>query len=563
MADGTQHAFNFPRSELHSALFPDEITVDFFAGGGGQSEAMEQATGRPVDIAVNHDHLAIGMHAANHPFTHHEEADVWAVNILKKVAGRLVGWFHASPDCTDHSQAKGGQPRDSATRSLTWVVKKVAGTLAKHGLAPRIISLENVKQILKWCPLVAKRDPATGRVVTLDVVIDPVTGRKGYRVADPGERVPRQRQYLVPDKRRLGKTWRQFVAALRALGYVVEWRVLRADAYGAGTDRERLYMIARRDGAPIVWPKPTHGHAPGLQPPKGGADSIIWSLLGRSIFNRPRPLRPNTIIRLLDGAQRGAWPEPYIAALEALRDGRSPRLDVSAEEAEAIAQAFGHRAGLIMATGSGGVARPVQRPVPTITTGGNGAAPHFIRPIIVYKHESKGGRQGRPVDEPFPTVTQCGGGFLAEPIIAPYYGSGSGRTGQPCSRKLPTVTTKARFGLAEPVIISTCNSSSRGVRLATDKVRTITTARGGDQALAEPVLHGYQIDVLYRMLVERELYNATGFPPDYIIDRTARGERLTRAAATRMVGNAVSPPPMVAIIRANLDPAVMPARIAA
>jgi DNA (cytosine-5)-methyltransferase 1 len=563
MADGSQQGFNFPRTAIFSALQPDEITVDFFAGGGGASEAMEQATGRPVDIAVNHDHLAIGMHAANHPFTQHMEADVWAVNILREVAGRSVGWFHASPDCTDHSQAKGGQPRDRATRSLTWVVKKVAGTLARHGLAPRIISLENVKQILKWCPLVAKRDPVTGRVVTLDVVIDPITSRKAYRVAEPGERVPLQNQYLVPDKRRVGKTWKQFVTSLRDLGYVVEWRVLRADAYGAGTDRERLYMIARRDGAPIAWPEPTHGHQPGQEPPMCGADSIIWTLLGHSIFNRPRPLRPNTIIRLLDGARRAAWPEPYIAALEALRDGRSPRQTVTAAEAEAIAQAFGHQPGLIMATGSGGVARPVQRPIPTITTGGNGAAPHFIRPIIVYKHESKGGRQARPVDEPLPTVTQRGAGFLAEPIIAPYYGSGSGRTGQRCSRKLPTVTTKARFGLAEPVIISTCNSSARGVRLSTDKLRTITTARGGDQALGEPVLQGFEIDILYRMLVERELFNATGFRPDYIIDRTARGERLTRAAGIRMVGNAVSPKPLAAIIRVNLDSTAAPERLAA
>ena len=553
MADGTQQSgFNFPRNALVSALRPGEIVVDFFAGGGGASEALRQALGRDPDIAVNHDHLAIGMHAANHPFTHHEEADVWAVNILRQMAGRLVGWIHASPDCTDHSQAKGGQPRCHETRSLSWVVLKVAGTLSKHGLAPRIISLENVKQILKWGPLIAKRDKATGRVVKLDGT-----------VAAPGERVPLREQSLVPDPRQVGRTWNQFVAALRVLGYIVEWKKLRANDYGAGTDRERLFMIARRDGQPIVWPAPTHGHNAGQQQPSTAADSIDWSLMGRSIFNRPRPLRPNTIRRLLDGALRGNWPQPYIDALVALRDGKTPKLDISADQAREIAERFGHKAGMVMAVGGGGVARDVSRPVPTITTGGAGASPHFIRPIIVHRNNSAGGRGARLVDEPMPPATTAGAGFLAEPILAPYYGSGSGTTGKSCCQPMPTETTKARFGVAEPVIVSTCNSSSAGVRLATNPLRVITTARGGDMALAEPVVTGYSIDILYRMLVERELFNAQGFPPDYVIDRTASGKRITRGAAIRMCGNSVSPPPLCALARANLDTAEVPQRMAA
>lgn len=249
MADGgKQSGFNFPRNQLVSALRPGEIVVDFFAGGGGASEALRQALGRDPDVAVNHDPQAIGMHAANHPFTQHLPADVWEVDILREVAGRPVGWFHASPDCTHFSQAKGGQPRSKATRSLSWVVLKVAGKLARAGLTPRIISLENVKQIQGWTRLVAKRDKATGRVVKLD-----------GSVAARGERVPVRDQFLVPDKKRMGSTWRQFVAALSALGYVVEWRMLKACDYGAGTSRERLFLIARRDGSPICWPEPTHG----------------------------------------------------------------------------------------------------------------------------------------------------------------------------------------------------------------------------------------------------------------------------------------------------------------
>lgn len=543
MADGSsQSGFNFPRrTALVSALRPGEIVVDFFAGGGGASEGLRMALGRDPDVAVNHDPLAIGMHSANHPFTHHLPADVWTVDILSEVAGRRVGWFHASPDCTHFSQAKGGQPRDQATRSLSWVVLKVAGRLARRGLAPRIISLENVKQILSWGRLIAKRDKATGRVLKLDGT-----------VAAVGERVPRQQQYLVPDPRHAGRTWLRFVASLRGLGYAVDWKKVRADDFGAGTDRERLFMLARCDGEPLVWPEATHGPAP-RQPRVTAADSIDWTLMGSSIFDRKRPLRPNTIRRLLDGACRGQWPRPYIDALVALREGKTANLAVTPEQAEEIAQRFGHQAGMVMAIGSGGVARDVVRPVPTITTDGAGAAPHFIRPVIVHKHNSAGGRGARSVDERVPTILTAGAGFLAEPIIAPYYGSGSGTTGQPCSKSLPTVTTKGRFGLVEPVVVSTCNSSSSGVRLSADALRTITTARGGDMAVAEPVLVEYRIDILYRMLVERELFNAQGFPRDYIIDRTADGRRITRGAAIRMVGNSVSPLPLAAIARANLD----------
>lgn len=284
-----QGLFNFPHKALVSALRPGEIIIDFFAGGGGASTALETALGRAVDIALNHNELALAMHAVNHPFTRHECADVWNAVVCELVAGRPVGWFHASPDCTHFSQARGGQPRSKAVRALSWCVIKVAGQLAKVGRAPRIISLENVEQILQWCPLVAKRDPATGRVVTLDEVVDPDTGRLINRIADPGERVSVWNQALVPDRKRLGQTWRHFIDGLRGLGYAVEWRKMVASDYGAGTSRKRLFLIARRDGLPIVWPEPTHGTKPGQLPLVTAAQCIDWSLPCRSIFgHRPR-----------------------------------------------------------------------------------------------------------------------------------------------------------------------------------------------------------------------------------------------------------------------------------
>lgn len=301
MADGSR-TFNFPLPQ-RSALRPGEIVVDLFAGGGGASEGLKQALGIDPALAYNHDRDAIGMHAANHPLTAHHQEDIWHADPRADVAGRPVGWFHASPDCTHFSQAKGGQPRNGKIRSLSWVVLKWVGQLARVGCAPRIISLENVREILAWGPLVAKRDKATGRVLTLDKVPDPTSGRMVYRVAGHGERVPVERQQLVPDKPHAGRTWRQFVGALEALGYVVEWRILIAADYGAGTSRRRLFLCARRDGAPILWPEPTHG--PGREHSHvTAAECLDFSIPCPSIFDRRKPLADATLRRIARGVKR-------------------------------------------------------------------------------------------------------------------------------------------------------------------------------------------------------------------------------------------------------------------
>ena len=220
-----------------------ELVVDLFAGGGGASTGIEQAIGRHVDIAINHSADAIGMHEVNHPQTRHYCADVFEIDPRMATMGQPVGLLHASPDCTHFSQAKGGQPRSKEIRSLAWVVIRWAGTVR-----PDVITLENVEQMLQWSPLVAKRCSSTGRVVTLDEVTD-TTGKAAYRMAAPGEVVPRSNQFLVPSKKQLGRNWGHFVQALRDLGYAVQWRVICNADLGAHSTRTRLYMIARCDGA--------------------------------------------------------------------------------------------------------------------------------------------------------------------------------------------------------------------------------------------------------------------------------------------------------------------------
>lgn len=113
MADGTrQSGFNFPHKRLVSALRAGEIVVDLFAGGGGASEALRQALGRDPDLAYNHDELAVGMHAANHPLTIHKREDIWIADPLHTISAG--GEHHAVVECTLSPEHEAGALRVAA-----------------------------------------------------------------------------------------------------------------------------------------------------------------------------------------------------------------------------------------------------------------------------------------------------------------------------------------------------------------------------------------------------------------------------------------------------------------
>lgn len=574
MADGS-HAFNFPIPQ-RSMLRPGEIVVDLFAGGGGASEALKQALGVDPALAYNHDEWAIGMHAANHPLTDHHREDIWHADPRVDVAGRPVGWFHFSPDCTHFSQAKGGQPRSRKIRSLAWVGAKWIGQLGKVGLAPRIVSMENVWQMLSWCPLVAKRDKATGRVLKMDGT-----------VAAPGERVPVEQQQLVPDKKRLGQTWDRFVEVLRGFGYAVEWRKLTASDYGAGTSRERLFLLARRDGEPIRWPEPTHG--PGrAHPVVPAAASIDFSDLGVSIFDRPRPLADATMRRIARGVVKHV---------------------LQAEDPFFLTE-FAN-------AGNGGRTWSAQEPLRTQCAGVKGGHFALVSPVLVQTgYGERDGQAPRSLDIGAPLGTIVAGGVkhaLVAPTLLPATHQGSDRINDP-KAPLPTITcaNRGELMLATAFLEQACGGYYTGAgndlrapapticaqgsiqRLVTctlspeqeagalrvaaflinyygngtalglrEPLDTVTTR--DRMALVTVYVHGEPyviVDIKLRMLKPAELFRAQGFPPDYIIDRTADGRRISNTHAVRMVGNSVSPPPLRALALANLD-AAQPVRIAA
>ena len=527
-------------------------------------------------LAYNHDEWAIGMHAANHPLTDHHREDIWHADPRVDVAGRPVGWFHFSPDCTHFSQAKGGQPRSRKIRALAWVAAKWIGQLEKVGLAPRIVSMENVWQMLSWCPLVAKRDKATGRVLKMDGT-----------VAAPGEHVPIEQQQLVPDKKRLGQTWQRFIEVLQGFGYTVEWRKLTASDYGAGTSRERLFLLARRDGEPIRWPEPTHG--PGrAHPLVPAAASIDFSDLGTSIFDRPRPLADATMRRIARGVVKHVLraDEPFFLTefANAGNGGRtwSPLEPLRTQCARVKGGHFAMVAPIL--AGVGGRAgqsepRAGDDPLYTITTKGDTA---LIAPTMV---KFKGDSIGHPITDPVPTITAGGackrpaGAAHSLAIATAFLATlRNNMTGAPATEPLSVISAGG-----EHHALVTCELSPEqeagALRVAAflvnyygngtaldvrDPLDTVTTR--DRMALVTVLVHGTPyviVDIKLRMLKPAELFRAQGFPADYIIDRTADGRSISNTHAVRMVGNSVSPPPLRALAVANLDAAFESLREAA
>lgn len=562
----------------------DELIVDEFACGGGMSEAIEQAIGRHVDIAVNHDEDACSMHAANHPQTEHHWKDVFEVCPRQATRGRSVGLLHLSPDCTHHSQARGGQPRSKKLRGLAWIACRWGGVKR-----PRIITLENVKQILQWGPLIAKRCSKTGRVVRIDGT-----------VAAAAERVPVDQQHLVPDPKRAGRNWRRFVAVLRGQGYDVEWRVLCAADYGTPTTRTRLFMVARCDGAPIVWPEPTHFKKPakGQKKWRAAAECIDWSIEGRSIFGREKPLADATQRRIAHGMKRYVLDsaDPFIVQLANWsRDGvaniRDPLSTVTAwpkggshAVVSPVMIQAGHGDGQPGARRWSYGAKDIREPVGTVTASGGGQA-LAVGTLVQMGYGEREGQAPRAlnVHEPLGTVVgagkfaavtafveQANGGFNTTPArdarepLSTSTASGSQQRLVTAMMAEPSLTPVQEAG-ALRVAAFLIRYYGQGGQLG-DLCEPMATSTTKDRlALVTVWLRGEPyviVDICLRMLTPRELYNANGFSSTYIIDRGHDGRLFSKSTQVRMCGNAVPPPLGRAVIAANWDSQISMRRVA-
>lgn len=505
----------------------EEKIVDSFAGGGGASTGIELATGRVVDIAINHDPDAILMHKTNHPHTMHYQASVWEVDPLEVTAGSPVGLLWASPDCKHFSKAKGGKPVDKRIRGLAWIVLRWAGTVR-----PRVIILENVEEFQTWGPV-----------------------RRGK-----------------PVKSKAGQTFRRFIEQLRGLGYAIEWRELVAADYGAPTTRKRFFLIARCDGRPIVWPEPTHAPAGSREvlegrkkPWRSAAEIIDWSLPCPSIFETreeikakyglkaQRPLRPNTMRRVVRGVDKFVIKSaaPFIVQV--------------------------NHAGVFRG-------QTVGAPLQTITAkhGYGVVAPAMIQ----YHTEQSENVRGQSITDPIMTIDASNRYGLTAAVLTKYY---SGDHAQEVGTPLHTITTKDREGItmahmakfygtefgenmSRPLSTVTASGAHHGV-VTTTVVRAepgadlqhwpeirdlLNTYCGYDLGPGDVILFQiggawyFMADIGLRMLTPRELYRANGFPDDYKIERDYLGNEYKKSKQVARCGNAVPPPFATALVRANL-----------
>ena len=417
-----------------------EMIIDCFAGGGGASVGIEMAIGRSVDIAVNHDPMAIKMHKVNHPNTLHLTEDIFEVDLQKYVNGENVELMWASPDCTSHSKAKGGQPRNRGLRILPWAVHKHASTIK-----PEVIIMENVEEIQEWGEL----------------------DENGY-----------------PIKEKKGEEYKRFMNAMSSLGYQYNCKELIAADYGAPTSRKRWYAVFRRDGNNIIFPKQTHCKD-GIILPKWleCGDYIDWSDLGKSIFDRKKPLAEATQRRIAFGLKKFVLdnPDPYI-----VKDKRAVAFMIQYHGETK----YGDSRGQLLT-----------EPIKTIDTSNR----YGLVTVFVTKFYKTG--CGQSCYEPLHTITTSPGHFgIVSAYLIKYYGASN--NGQSLDTALHTITTKDRFGL-------------------------VTVQLGGEEYCIK--------DIFLRMLKPEELKVLQGFPDDYIIDRDENWNPYPIKEQVARIGNSVVP----------------------
>jgi DNA (cytosine-5)-methyltransferase 1 len=467
----------------------NEIIIDNFAGGGGASTGIEFATGLPVTVAINHDKDAIIMHKANHPLTKHYCESVWDVDPVEICKGRKIALAWFSPDCKHFSKAKGGRPVDKKVRGLAWVTLRWASL--PQNLKPRVIILENVEEFQAWGPVI-----------------------KGTGKPDPAQK---------------GRTFVAFVNALKRNGYQVEWRELQACDYGAPTIRKRFFLVARSDRQPICWPKPTHG--PGRKPYRTAAEIINFSLPCPSIFDTKeeimtkhglkavRPLAEATLRRIAKGCQKFVVDEvsPFILS------HNNSNVPGSIHLAKPFLTSYHAQK-----TENESRGQDIHKPVPTIDTN-----PRYALVTAFISKYFSGGYKGSGIDlrKPLPTVTAVDHNALVTSHLCVMRNN---MYGKDLREPMPTQTVREHFAEVRTFL--------KRYGSADDKIG-IVNVEGQDYYIG---------DIGIRMLTPRELFDAQGFPHDYVIEHDQTGKPYPKMKQTARCGNAVPPPFAEALVRSNL-----------
>lgn len=468
-----------------------KIVIDFFAGGGGASEGLAEALGRGPDIAINHDAEALAMHAANHPKTRHVLEDVWAADLRKMAGKRQVGLAWFSPDCRHFSRAKGGKPVSKGVRSLAWIVVKAADQLR-----PDVIILENVREFADWGPLIpqwkcrkcewkgtegqtvlARSRRRCPRCESVRLEIAKIVDKHSGDLVDA----------MIPCPKRKGLTFKKWAGRLRNLGYSLQYKTLDAADFGAPTHRKRLFLIARRDGKPIVWPEPTHADPKRLdryplfdrpKPYRTAAEIIDFDLPALSIFATPeearawakehkrgipqRPLKEKTLRRIALGIKRYVLEaaKPFIVRCDHGGDHfRGQSLDTPLSTV-----AGDHGFGLVtpfVANVQNGTAEEfrgqgVAEPLATVTAKPAGGGFALVSPCLIGAGGSAYAGKPRSVDQPMNVVKCENRQALVAPVLSKFHGQKAGESRcLPLDAPINTLDTQNRYAMVAPTLIQT------------------------------------------------------------------------------------------------------------
>jgi len=454
--------------------------ADLFCGCGGTSAGLYDAAdelGVIVDLlAINHWDIAIDTHTQNHTSASHLCENLDNVNPREVVPGGKLNILVASPECTHHSNARGGKPRSDQSRASAWHVLRWLEALQVNSLL-----MENVPEFRSWGPL----------------------GCNGK-----------------PLKSKKGQTYKAFMNAVASLGYIVEDTVLNAADYGDATARKRLFVMAKKgNNKRITWPEASHG--PNCPEPYRTAREIIdWDYPSQSIFERKRPLAANTMRRIeaglrkfggeaflatlrgggsRDTAQSVDGPVPTISAngthvgvcepfiLHQMEAGGCKSVDgplptVTTKCGHALVQPF------IVPQFSDGAPRSVDRPLGTITTTSRGMA--LVQPFLMAIDNASTKDTASSVDEPTPTIIASNQRLgLVQPFLVNMKGQSNASD---IDKPMPTQTTSKHMYLCEPeaFVMHTTHHGADDSRChsSNDPLPCVTGAHRGEMALIEPFL---------------------------------------------------------------------------
>ena len=590
-----------------------ELFVDNFAGGGGASTGIEVAIGRSVDIAINHDPDAIAMHRANHPNTKHYCENVWEVDPKEACGGKPVALAWFSPDCKHFSRAKGGKPVDKNIRGLAWVAIKWAYEVRPRVLmlenVPEIqtwgpLGEDNkpIKEragetfhgfIAVLSDGLSKEHPAFAEMclaLNIDInsnMADELSKGLGYKVefkteksCDYGAPTTRTRFYMIarcdnepiiwpapthaPKNSELVKSGK--CKPYRTAAECIDWSIPTKSIFERDKPlaENTLRRIARGIKKFVI-----DNPEPFIVTVNHGGDNFR----GQSIHN---PLQTVT-------AKHG-----YGVVVPTIMCNNTDNVGASVESPLPTVTT-GNRnylvAPTITAIGQVGSnsnrTRAADEPISTVVSKNEHL---LVAPTLIQYHSEQGSEspRGQEVDKPLMTVDTAPRYALSVAHIMKNYGGNYEGAGSAADRPLDTITAKDHNELVtahvmtmrrnmdgqemdEPLSTISCSGahhaeveaflvkyfSSGGPKSVNAPLDTLTTK----DRYALVTIHGEQyiiVDIRMRMLQPRELFNAQGFPKDYIIENDADGNPYSKTKQVARCGNAVTPPVATALVRANL-----------